>query len=123
MNLNEEEKQILKKLEESLWIPTTRFDQIYLDQILSPTFFEFGRSGRIYKRDETISAPLQEIKAKLPLSNFAVHSINEEVVLITYVSEVTYEDGETEFGNRSSLWMKTSNGWQLQFHQGTPVAA
>lgn len=35
----------LRQLEESLWIAHTRFDQAYMQQILSPEFVEFGRQG------------------------------------------------------------------------------
>jgi hypothetical protein len=38
-----------RQLEESLWRPQTRFDREYTDNILAPDFFEFGRSGRVYR--------------------------------------------------------------------------
>jgi hypothetical protein len=109
----------LKELEESLWRAETRFDQEYMNRILAPDFFEFGRSGRVYKRDESLGAPSQEIKAKFPLKNFNVQMIDTNVALVTYVSEVDYDP--VEMGNRSSIWLKTSTGWQLKFHQGTPI--
>ena len=119
MTLTEEVINTLKKLEESLWISETRCDKKYMETILSPAFFEFGRSGRIYKREEIIDIPFQEINAKLPLKDFQIRFINVDVVLITYISEVQYD--ELEIGNRSSLWSKNSGKWQLQFHQGTPA--
>jgi hypothetical protein len=117
MKTSNEDFEKLKQLEESLWIAETRFDNNYMDNILSPGFFEFGRSGKTYKREETLSAPFSGINARLPLKDFKIHLITEDVVLITYISEVQYD--ELEVGNRSSLWLKTPNGWQLQFHQGT----
>ena len=117
--MNDEDIKELRELEESLWTAKTRFDREYMNSILSPGFFEFGRSGRIYKREETINVSPQEINAALPLKNFQVHPVSDDVVIVTYISEVTY--GELESGNRSSVWLKTSDGWKLQFHQGTPV--
>lgn len=111
--------QELRELEESLWRAETRFNRKYMEKLLSPDFFEFGRSGRIYKREETLSHPMQEIKAKLPLTNFQVHFVEQNVFLVTYVSEVKYD--EILVGNRSSLWLRTSAGWKLRFHQGTAV--
>ena len=111
----------LLPLEESLWIAETRFDQEYMNRILAPDFFEFGRSGRIYTREETLNAPPQKINARLPLKNFQVHPISDDVALVTYISEVA--DDELEIANRSSLWRKTETGWQLVFHQGTAVKA
>jgi len=120
MPLTQQETQQLQTLEESLWIPETRFDNEYMNSILAPDFFEFGRSGKKYKREETLSAPMQEIPAVLPLKDFKIYSITDDVVLITYVNEVQYE--ELEVGNRSSLWLRTPEGWKLKFHQGTPTS-
>jgi hypothetical protein len=117
MQICDEECEILRKLEESLWTTKTRFDLEYMHRILSPGFFEFGRSGRIYKREDTLAVPSQEIHASL--ENFAFHPIAEGVILITYLSKVKYE--EVEIGNRSSIWCKNDGEWQLRFHQGTPA--
>ncbi len=119
MELSVEDSEILRELEESLWVPEKRFDRDYMEKVLAPEFFEFGRSGRIYTREETISAPFQEISIKLPLKNFKAHTVSENVVLVTYVSEVFYEG--LLISNRTSLWLKTPGGWKLRFHQGTPV--
>src|SRR6516165_3560227 len=80
----------------------------------------FGRSGRIYKREETLGVPAQEIAAVLPLSKFEVRLIDTNVALVTYVSEVCYGDIK-ELANRSSLWSRCSTGWRIRFHQGTAV--
>lgn len=119
MELSNKDIEELRVLEESLWIAQTRFDKDYMDKILSEDFFEFGRSGKIYKREETLLAAAQEIDAQLPLKDFKVHQISSDVVLVTYISEVKYEN--LEIGNRSSLWVKKSEGWKLKFHQGTIV--
>lgn len=108
----------LKQLERSLWIAETRFDHQYMDKVLSPDFFEFGRSGRVYRREDTLAIE-NEDNIQAQLKNFKFHPIAVDVVLVTYISEVQYD--ELEIANRSSLWLKTPDGWQLQFHQGTPV--
>ena len=121
MKFSDADLQELKKQEESLWRTETRFDHDYMDNILADDFFEFGRSGRVYSKQESLSAPLQEIHARLPLKNFEVHPISDDVALVTYISEVQYD--ELEIGNRSSLWLKTNDRWKLRFHQGTPTTA
>lgn len=118
MQIIEEDFVRLKQLEESLWRPETRFNKEYMDKLLASDFFEFGRSGRIYQRKDTLEAPKQDIKATLPLRDFKIHNITTNVVLVTYISEV--EDNKLELGNRSSIWVKTGDHWQLKFHQGTP---
>lgn len=119
MKVSTEDFEKLRELEESLWIAEKRFDREYMERVLSPSFFEFGRSGRIYTREDTISASAQEISIKLPLKDFKVHPVSDGVVLVTYVSEVFYDI--LLVSNRSSLWVKTPGGWNLRFHQGTPV--
>ncbi len=117
MKINDDIVHSLQALEESLWRAETRFDDAYMNDILAPDFFEFGRSGRVYKREDTLGVPAQEIHAKLPLKDFKIHSIDENTVLVTYVSEAI----GTEVGNRSSLWTLIGGKWKLRFHQGTPV--
>lgn len=119
MKLGSADFETLKKLEESLWVSKTRFDKAYMEEILSANFFEFGRSGRIYNREQCINVKPEAINIKLPLKDFKITSINNQAVLITYVSQVDYET--LEISNRSSTWIKTAESWQLQFHQGTAV--
>ncbi|MFC2039007.1 DUF4440 domain-containing protein [Chloroflexota bacterium] len=118
MEIKKEDFNKLQELEESLWRSETRFNREYMENVLSPDFFEFGGSGRIYKREDTLSQPTQEIKAKLPLKDFTAHFVSENVILVTYVSEVEYD--MIQIRNRGSLWVKTPAGWQLRFHQGIP---
>jgi hypothetical protein len=118
--ISKEDIDALQKLEESLWIAETRYNDEYMEAVFAPDFFEFGCSGRIYQREAMLEIPAQrEIKAKLPLEAFQVRSIVENVVQVTYVSEVLYED--IQRCNRSSIWIKTEASWRLRFHQGTPV--
>ncbi len=119
MQLKKEDLDNLRGLEESLWLTEKRFNRDYMEKVLAPDFFEFGRSGRIYSREDTLNAPLQEINARLPLKNFNAHLITENVVLVTYLSEVG--EKETTIANRSSIWVRTSKGWKLRFHQGTRI--
>lgn len=117
--LSKEDKKELYELEESLWRPETRFDKDYFNSLLTEDFFEFGRSGRVYERDETLSAPMQEINIDLPLQDIQIHEVANSAALVTYISEVQYD--ELEIANRSSLWVKVDGRWKLRFHQGTPV--
>lgn len=119
MSLSELEIKNLNVLEESLWRSETRFDLAYQEKVFAADFFEFGRSGRRYTRQQIIRTDSQPILAKFPLKNFNVHSLDENNVLVTYISEVQYE--ELEKANRSSIWSKTEEGWKLRFHQGTPI--
>ena len=122
MELSKIDFEKLKELEESLWLSETRFDYEYMDKVLASDFFEFGRSGRTYKREETLSGSRpQTINIKFPLKNFSIALIDTNVALVTYISEVMYE--KMEVANRSSIWLKNADGWKIKFHQGTPTTS
>ena len=112
----------LKALEESLWRADTRFDDDLMDQLFASDFFEFGRSGRVYSREEMFfgQSDMAEIDAILPLRNFRARYLSKDIAQVTYLSEVRY-GGQTELGNRSSIWSRDADGWKLRFHQGTPT--
>jgi hypothetical protein len=110
----------LEALETALWRPETRFDLAFMDRVLAPDFFEFGRSGRAYSRELTLGAPPGPIDIHLPLIAFTARRLDDAVVQVTYISEVVY-DGVLERGRRSSIWSRTAGGWVLRFHQGTAI--
>jgi len=122
MELSRDDRARLQRLEEELWREATRFDRARMEQLLAPDFVEFGRSGRRYRREDTLAAAPGPIRAVLPLPDFAVRLLAPDVAQVTYRSVVTY-DGETQYGRRSSLWSRVPDGegWVLRFHQGTPV--
>lgn len=121
MEISKIDFEKLKELKESLWRSETRFGYKYMDKVLAPDFFEFGRSGRTYKREETLSGSRpQTINIKFPLKNFSITLIDTNVALVTYISEVMYE--KMEVANRNSIWLKSTDGWKIKFHQGTPTA-
>ena len=120
MELSRQDLVDLERLEEDLWRVDVRFDLKRMDTILAPDFFEFGRSSRVYTREDTLGTPAEPINAKLPLRDFKARLLDTHVVQVTYVSAVTY-DGVEELARRSSIWSRTEHGWQLRFHQGTAM--
>lgn len=117
--MDSEDVDLLRGLEESLWRAETRFDRGYMERVLHPQFSEFGRSGRSYTREQTLALTGEQIRAELPLRQFAAAEIGPDVVLLTYVSVV--HDQERQVSNRSSLWVRSGGGWLLRFHQCTPT--
>ena len=88
-----------------------------MQRILASDFFEIGRSGHIYFRQDVLAMERREIKAEL--SELEIRRLDEHTLLVTYLSTEEF-DGRTENSRRSSIWSQTSDGWQLRFHQGTP---
>ena len=106
----------LRQLEEALWRSETRGDRAWMDGVLAPEFTEHGRSGRAYSREAILSIAVPEmIEIELPLTDFMVRMISENVALATYVS--VEPRGRS---NRVSLWRRDEPRWLLEFHQGTP---
>jgi hypothetical protein len=118
--LSAEDLAQLIQLEESMWLEATRYDQSFMHAALAPDFFEFGRSGKRHSRDAVIAAMRQEIRIVLPLRDLAVRLFSNDTAQVTYISE-TENGGRPQLALRSSIWSKTSKGWQLRFHQGTPI--
>ena len=119
MELSSEDRRELERLEEELWRVDTRFDLRRMEEIMAPDFFEFGRSGRIYRRADTLAVSPRPIDATNPLPNFQARLIAPTVAQVTYDSAVKH-DGVMERARRCSIWSRDADGWMLQFHQGTP---
>jgi hypothetical protein len=117
--LSEEDHAILTQLEEDMWREVMRFDRTFQEQRFAADFFEFGRSGRIYTREQIIRVDSQPINAVLPLPNLAIRLIDKNTAQVTYDSQVKY-DSVVEYGRRSSIWSRIESGWVMRFHQGTP---
>jgi hypothetical protein len=114
----------LQALEVELHHPGVRCSRSRLEQLLHPDFHEVGRSGRPYDR-ETVIEYLASVEAHPLVASdaFALVELGPEVALLTYRS-AHVEQGNT-LGNhtfRSSVWLRSSAGWQLRYHQGTPAA-
>lgn len=120
MTLSQRDRDTLQRLEEELWREETRFDIGRMEELLAPDFVEFGRSGRVYRRGDTLAVPRGPIDAVLPLPGFRVRSLSPEIAQVTYDSAVTY-GGVVQHARRSSIWSRAAAGWVLRFHQGTPT--
>jgi hypothetical protein len=110
----------LTRLEEAMWTEATRFDESFMQDSLAADFFEFGSSGRMYTRDATLNTTRQVIGASLPLQELVIRLLDDNTAQVTYISETSATGGPRR-ARRSSIWSKTSTGWQLRFHQGTPI--
>lgn len=109
----------LAHLEEGLW-RQTRADPVWMERVLHPDFAEVGRSGRTYDRREAIDIGEYPYDVELPLRDFELELIDEDVALVRYLSSERVE-GELSPAHRTSIWINTNEGWRLRFHQGTPM--
>lgn len=121
MEISREDQKTLERLEEELWREETRFDTQRMNELIAPDFFEFGRSGRVYQRENILAIARQKIDAVFPLPEFQARLLDENTAQVTYNSAVTH-DGIVQYARRSSIWSRTTSGWVLRFHQGTPFS-
>ena len=108
-------KELLLELEEKLLKPEIRTSKEELTNILSENFFEFGSSGKVLYKNESLSdVSLSAVHMKL--SDFEIHPLSEEVVLTTYR---IYNEVNKQHSLRSSIWKLIDGTWKMHFHQGT----
>jgi hypothetical protein len=88
MEISSQDRETLELLEEELWREETRFDTQRMNELIANDFFEFGRSGRVYQTQGTLSLTGQTIDAVLPLPEFHVRPIDENTAQVTY--SITY---------------------------------
>jgi hypothetical protein len=89
---------------------------------LAADFFEFGRSGIVWNRQQTIEALAQEPLMERSMRDFTTRLLSESVVLVTYRSVLRDPVSSKEWHTlRSSVWKLIDGRWQIIFHQGTPT--
>lgn len=115
---------LIRALEEELFKQSVRGSPEAVNTLLADSFVEFGRSGRMYKKEEVVRLLAIESIAKFePRSarDFTLRSLADDVVLLTYRSFHVVEGKEDRHTLRSSIWKLMSGRWQMIFHQGTPT--
>lgn len=114
---------LLRQAEISLHQPNTRCDASKVQSLLHESFLEFGRSGTTYDRGAILNLLASEKPNGRVLSqDFAVMSLGTNAALLTYRSAIVDNSEEIHRHTlRASIWIHTSDGWKLQFHQGTPT--
>ena len=114
----------LENLERELHEPLVRKDGKRLGQLLHDSFTEIGRSGILFDKDQIMSALNSESVNTVWSQDYAIQTIDDGLVLLTYRS-ARIESNQTlsRFSRRASLWQLTDLGWQMIYHQGTPTDA
>ncbi|MGQ7745274.1 nuclear transport factor 2 family protein [Pectobacterium brasiliense] len=126
------ERQKLQSLivhyERQLHCQATRSKKTIIDQLLHRDFFEIGRSGMRYDKQQVIDALISEtVEQQIQADNFELSVVDEKSVLLTYMSYKADENNIVSKTWRTSLWIKNADNqnpdaWQMRFHQGTPTA-
>lgn len=116
----------LRELEERLLASDVRSSREDVSDLLADDFVEFGRSGRVYDRQQTIEALSAEVDRDASIErtarDFRISLLTQGVALLTYRSTRRSAASESVVHSlRSSIWKLTDGRWQMVFHQGTPA--
>jgi hypothetical protein len=123
MQLTEEDKSALLKMEKEFLTPEFRANPEAAAEIFDEDFVEFGQSGRRYDKAGIIAdLRAESFKGIRTISQFAARPLAPGLVLVTYVITVQALGADrTSQSLRSSIWRKSQGQWQIVFHQGTPT--
>ena len=88
-----------------------------LESRLSKDFLEYGKSGSVYNRDDSISRLMKLPKDNLiEIIQFELNTLSDSVLLARYIS---HHKENNSYARRTSIWKIEDNEWKLYFHQGT----
>jgi hypothetical protein len=123
MKENTAPHQLLREFEERLLRPDIRRCPEAVQDLLADGFMEFGSSGRIFHKQQTIEALRGEaMTSRRSILDFRL--LAPGAVLVTYRLARSDCDGEAPtYSLRSSIWKLIAGRWQMVFHQGTASPA
>ena len=101
-------------LERRLLDPFVRKQRAIVAAMLADEFREFGRSGRMYTKEEVLNALGSEHEQAIVIEDFAAASLGDAAALATYRSIHA-----NCVARRSSVWVWRKGRWVMLFHQGT----
>lgn len=108
-------KKRILDLELQLLKPHIRKSPAEIDKLLAEEFFEFGSSGTVWYRGDSVGGHGISVR-DMTLTNFEINLLAEGVVLATYhVQDLTRVQNTL----RSSIWKLDNGQWKMVFHQGT----
>ena len=91
-----------------------------LERQMAPDFFEVGASGHRYSRSHVQEVLLERYAAggedPWGTSDFHCRQLGPDTYLLTY----TLRQGQ-RVTRRVTVWRRSEQGWQVVYHQGTPV--
>ena len=113
-----EHEEIVKEQELLLLKPEIRKSAADLDRLLADDFLEFGSSGNIYNKKDTLEM-LPGLGTIYEASDLKAKILSEDIIQTTFRTTQTKTNGQTSMSLRSSIWKKIDGSWQMIFHQGT----
>lgn len=108
------DEQIVVELERSLLTSAVRGSRHALEALLHPQWCEFGSSGRVLSRAETVLG-LGPVDVQLEVVDTT--RLGADAILLLWRAV-----GPQRTSLRSSVWVRVDGRWQQRFHQGTAAS-
>ena len=112
-------QNLIISLEKRLLSEQARSSRTELDALLSDDFIEFGKSGKIFNKDDILNSLPKEVRLNIQAKDFKFYLLSDDILQLTYKSSSRTGHGKTVHALRSSIWKKYPSGWKMEFHQGT----
>lgn len=116
----------LIELELELLKPQVRADASRLDALIADDFTEIAGTGRRFGKREAVSRLPAESGIVFATEHMQARLLSANVGLVTYDARRS-ASGSAVHSKRSSIWVRSSEAWQMIHHQGTlcdpPAAA
>lgn len=96
----------LRMLEDQLLQSALRHDRQFVSALLADEFRECGSSGRVWNKEELVSALDNESTPQFSIANFEAAILSPDIVLVTYrAAHHCACTGESTASLRSFLWV------------------
>jgi hypothetical protein len=113
---------VVRDLEQQLLTPEVRRSAKATVALLSDEFIEYGSSGRVYNKQQTMENLQHDDSATRTILQFNATTLAPDVILVTYRC-TREETGKQPLRTlRCSIWKHIEGRWKMVFHQGTPMA-
>lgn len=93
-----------------------------LSELIDDEFMEIGSSSIIHDKKEVVRWLKSDDASQIEGVDFKASFITDEVILLTYVSQIKQPQlDKPKQAMRSSIWKCSAGKWRMIFHQGTPL--
>ncbi len=114
---------LIQRLERDLLQGESRKSVKKLNELIADDFFEIGQSGIWYAKQDVMNIVPRLAGVRYIMHKFQAKQIDSNTILVTFeASKEIVENHQRTRSVRTSIWQKRNQGWQIIFHQGTPIA-
>ncbi|GAA4745515.1 hypothetical protein GCM10023264_08640 [Sphingomonas daechungensis] len=109
-------------LKEGFWLSGEEHFLEHVDKECLLAFPQMGEMHGVFAREHVAATAMNANRWRdLRLSGRHLLRVDDDVAIISYRADVTRADDQPYLALVSSAYVQTSDGWNLAFHQHSPV--